>query len=512
MTETKAKRGRQPAKNEVAAALIKALTHVSVVKPEGGAVAQPYMSHVMLNEGWAITFDGILAAGHPIPPDISGYVHTKLLSEALSNTGKSFSLTVQDTGAFEIVSGNYTSLVPSLSPDQVIATPPDPLQAGFQYPDAFVKALENAASIISDKADKLVYASIRLNNGTLMSTSGQTLLEASHGNYMPVGVVLPERFASAVVKLKKQVQGFGLGANWETFTIYFTDGSWLRTNTYMEGWPQPVIDAFVNFFNGVETPNVLPANFEAAARAVFPFADPSDGYRLIIRPGLIRTHMDKRQGAALEVKELDFTADLPGKNVLAVTDQIKTFAMSATADGLPFMVFYGEYVRGVIAGMRPLPEPEPEPAPVQEPAALAGWATGPVGDAWAAPQQPTQPQAAFTAPSATGQAAPGQFAIATASPQPVEQPQATQPQATAPQPQAAPIGAWLGGPPAGLANDPEFLEGAGFGAEGTGQFAHGDEALPASQGTGVDFGGGFNSAAWLATVEDDTEQENYDNE
>lgn len=454
---TPRKPGRKAAKNETAAGLLNALAFCGVLKAPT-TTSLPSAFHVWMNSGYAIAHNGIVAAGHPISENVNGYPNTKLLAEALANCGKDFILTVRETGAFEIQSGTYYSLVPSLDYAQVIPTPPD----AKLYPlnPNFVKCMEAAGKVVSDAATKLLFASVRLNGQTVMSTDGVTIVEAWHGNNMPEGMILPKEFVTALVKTGKEPEGFGVAPDLGSFTVWFADGSWLRTNAYKEvAWPAEFLAMFPTLFN--LTPVPMDPKVLTAVGTVLPFADEQHNKRVIIRTGLVRTDPDRRLGAAIELAEANFTLDVDGKRLMAVADHIQTFGLGSLPTGVPTFVFFGQApaIRGVIVALPPLPEPVVAPTV----AASTGWTTTPepvqqaapvpAGPSWGVPATaapaPNPAQVAGLAPAPA-------FSMAQVAPQPEPQ---TQPQYASHQ-VAQPQGEWVGGPPAGLANDPEFVGGA----------------------------------------------------
>jgi hypothetical protein len=367
-----------------------------------------------MNMGQAIGFDGVVAAGHPIPEGIAGYPHAKLLAEALENTDKNFVLTQRENGAFEINSGKYQALVPALENDQVIPTQPDMNQARFTDGEGFVKALEIAGRITTETGDKVLYSAIRLTeNSSVMATDSVTIVEAHHGNMTPPGLILPKQFVTALVKAGKPPVGMGVNHDWTTFTVHFADGSWLRTATYpADTWPDAVNATFYQLINVPTEPMETPAKLWNTAKALAPFTEGNN--RLIIRPGLVRTNPDRRLGASLEVPEIAITLDIDAKRLLSVETMAPRFTIGSFQGG-PTFVFYGDKVRGVIAGLAPLEEPEV-----------------PTNGGWGSEAAPEAPQGGWATPQA---AADGSWAMQ--------------------QPAAASQG-WNGIPAGGLAGDPEY--------------------------------------------------------
>lgn len=475
--------GRKAAKNEVAASLLKALAFLTAATKAPTTTSLPFVGHVFINAGNAIAFDGVVAAGHPVDNSIAGYPNTRLLVEALENTGKEFNLTVRENGAFEITSDKYQSLVPALPNGDVIPTYPDQNVYGLNA--TVSTALVAVGKIVSDTADKMVNASVRFAGPSFMATDGATILEAYHGFALPPGVLVPKAFVNAVDKVGKEPSGFGMSANWETITFWYPDGSWIRTNTFKDDangkadWPEGMMRVYASIMTAPMN-NETPADLFTAVERVLPFAE--QDRRVIVRPGLVRTHPDRRHGAALEVPAVTTEFDIDGKRLMAVQEFAKFFGLFP---GKAFCFFNGASVRGAIVIKEPLPDPKPEAPPAP---AVGGWITG----GQPSPQTAQQPQGAspWGQPSAPMFVQPAEAAA----PPPTQQ---AQPQ----------TGGWPGGPETGIAQTQEFQEGANFGSNGTGQFNHGQTAQTqvfdpqaAGNGGGVDFSGGFDSNAWLSGV------------
>lgn len=472
----RAARGRKPAKNETAAALISALKFGSVLKaPTTTSIEQA--NYAWLNSGYAIMFDGVVAAGHPIPADIAGYPHTKLLLEALENTEKKFELTVHNNGMFEINSDKYQAVVHSLDYGKVIPTSPDPSQGGFERPTQFIAALEAALKVTVETGDVVTYSAINFGPHILTATNGKATIQYLHGNSLPP-VTIPRQFAAAIVKAGKEPKGLGVSPNWDSLTVWYEDGSWLRTNLYRsEDWPASInerINELVDTRPAHLEP--IPVKMWAAFKALLPFAD--DDNRIIVRPGIVQTHLDRSIGASLELTEMAFRFDIDGKIFTSLETMAATYGLMEDGEVL---AFEGENVRGFVACKKPLEEPAQ---------------TKVAGD-WGAPV-PTE-----TAPASTG------WGNASA-PAMLDPPKDEKP----PQRTAAPQGEWKGGPTSDIATDPEFLSqkfdvpASNF----TGPVEYDDSYVLDLGDNGIDIGGvmqgetpkeGFKPSGWLDTLTDD---------
>jgi hypothetical protein len=414
--------GRKSAKNEAATALLAALKFGSVLKT-ATTTSMVQAHYVFMNTGTAIMFDGVVAAGHPIPADIAGYPHAKLLAEALDNTDKTFTLTVHDNGNFEIGSDKYSALVPALEYSQVIPTFPDNQQVPIRSPDLFLAAMNNALKVTVETGDVVLYSSVRFTGGSIMGTNGAAMLETRVEDQLPE-IIVPRQFVASVVKAAATLKpiGMGLSNDWTSFTVWFENGAWLRTNLYdNDTWPTDALDLFYQAINA-SRPDMQPLDPKlwAAINAVLPFTDTDQ--RVIIRPGIVRTHPDRHHGAALEVKECTTTFDVDGKRFAALAEVAKNGSVLNGFE-VPLMVVFGDNCRGIVAGLQPLPEPETSTGPT------SGWGSG----------QPS-PQEPASKPG-------GSWSIQGS----VEPP---------PEGSAEKQTEWKGGPQPGNGYDPEFLSAA----------------------------------------------------
>lgn len=412
--------GRKAAKNEVAAALIAALKFGGVLK--AATTTSPVQAHfAWLNTGTAVMTDGVVAAGHPIPPDISGYPNTKLLLEALENTDKNFTLVVHDNGEFEISSDRFNGVVHSLEYDKVIPMPPDNAQMNINQPDALVAALNNALKVTTESGDTVLYSSVRFTGNSIMATNGAVMLETRYDEQLPP-IIVPRQFVTSVVKAAANHKpvSIGLGHDWKTFTVWFENGAWLRTNVYEDNvWPEDALNLFYRAIGNNETPPTpLDNKVWAAINSLLPFTDEDN--RLIIRNGFIRTHVDRTRGAVIELKDVNFEFDVNGKSFAALTD-IVTMVCDASGFEMPVLLVYGDNCRGIVAGLKPLPEPV---------ATTTNWG------------QQASPQGAETV---------GGWHVQTAEPQ-----TETQPASERPSGDLNPTGKWPGGPTVGTAQSAEF--------------------------------------------------------
>jgi hypothetical protein len=102
-------------------------------------------------------------------------------------------------------------------------------------PAALFNAIGQIAFLADEDAEHIQSASICIDEGLVSTTNRNVILQAYHGLNMPT-MMLPKRFVGAVLKTGKTIVGMGHGER--SFTVFFEDGSWLRT-ALMDAEPLP---------------------------------------------------------------------------------------------------------------------------------------------------------------------------------------------------------------------------------------------------------------------------------
>lgn len=317
--------------------LLQALEFCSVVAEKLGT---PYETHIGLRNRWAIAFNGIVAAGSPIPEDIYAYPHTLLLLEALSKCSESYSLTQLDNERLSIKSGKFKAVVPCLSPSLMQDAVPDPLIAPVT--NKFKEAVEAVGVLASENAQHVLTASVLMNGQSVISTNRVMLLEYWHGLDLPPNVPLPKEFVKALAKQKKNLTGFGFSKSSATF--YFEDGCWLRTQLYADEWPD--VSRILNREANLWT---IDPNFFQALDAVASFSEDGNIYS---RLNMLCSHADEGVGASHECSGIPAGFVYPIKQLMIMRPHAKTIDYMANGmhDSSYCLYFVGDAMRGVISG------------------------------------------------------------------------------------------------------------------------------------------------------------------
>jgi len=316
--------------------LLQALEFVSCVSDKLGA---PHETHVGLRNKWAIAFNGIVAAGSPIPEDIYAYPHTLLLLEALSKCDENYSIT-QLAGSLSIKAGKFKAEIPCLDPVLMPEAFPDPQIVGIT--NKFKEAVDAVGVLASENAQHVLTASVLMNGSTVISTNRVMLLEYWHGLDLPPNVPLPKEFVKALTKQKKNLTGFGFSKSSATF--WFEDGCWMRTQLYADEWPDVsrILNRDANLWS-------IDPNFFKALDSVAPFSDDGNVYS---RLNLLCSHADEGKGATYECSGIPAGFVYPIKQLMIMKPYVKNIDYMANGlhDSSYCLYFVGDTMRGVISG------------------------------------------------------------------------------------------------------------------------------------------------------------------
>lgn len=362
--------------NETAAKLLEALKFLSVGYSGTG---DEQATHTWLQDGWGASFNGIVTAATPIEGlDLNAFPDTELMTEALSHVGKELELTVEDTGV-HIVSGDYDAVIPV--GDRTKTIPPSPDQPVADLPPGFVGAMERCSRLITDSAQTVRDASIwaRPHEGnnyatTLVSTNGKTMIESQIGGYIAANILFPKIFVTALGKCGKEPKQWGFSPS--SFTVWFEDGSYIKTNTYdPASYPREVTDK-IEVLMQAPSVNAPPKGFFEAVAAVAPFTDGT----IYFLGGHVRGAPNddwSEWGCTVAVDKLPDGVGTNAKAVLLFKDEPNLKLWLGTNAEHPHRVIaIGDTFRAAIGGVSsepPMPQGEDKGTQYAPPSPQQGW-------------------------------------------------------------------------------------------------------------------------------------------
>ncbi len=294
--------------------------------------------HILLKNHWAIAESqyGVLSAGVPIENDLFACPNGLMLKDALSKCGQNISITQLDQN-ISIKSDKFKALIPCLPVENFSVPFPDASQAQL---DDRLKASLLAVSPLALNETAVVTASVLIHAGTVTATDRKVILQAWHGIDLPPMLALPKSIIKPLTKNDKKLIGFGFSQS--SCTFHFEDGSWLKSQYFAEQWPNinHILDRQANAWP-------IPEDFFIAIKSLEPFSD--SGF-IYCDNGVMRSHEEDGIGASHEVYGLPKGPVLNIKQLKMVEPYIKTIDFLVAHNGHKMTLFYGDKIRGAIAG------------------------------------------------------------------------------------------------------------------------------------------------------------------
>lgn len=314
-------------------ALLASIKQLSLILSDEGQV---YDTHVIMRDNWMTASNQVISMGERIKEDLNCCPNALLLKEALSKCGQSISIT-QLEHKLSIKSEKFRALVPCIPPENLTRIEPDASMA--QLDGRLAASLTALASLALDDENRIELASVLIQGGTITATDGHVMVQHWHGIDLPK-LMLPKAIIDPVRKNTKQLKGFGYGRS--SCTFHYEDDSWIKSQFFIKEWPDisPILDQKTN-----QLP--LPNDFFNAVKALEKFSDNGDVY---CDTNIMRSHPEEGQGASYEVYGLPKGPTFKIKQLKILEPFIKTIDFFVPHRGHNMTIFYGDGVRGAIAG------------------------------------------------------------------------------------------------------------------------------------------------------------------
>lgn len=317
--------------------LLAALKFVQVAQQEVGTPYQTHCRFTQLNgTNYVVAFNGIIAAGHPVAEELPACPHTYRLIDALERVGGAMSMTALDNKTVVVKSDKFRAVVSAHGDGDLTYSWPDAPQ--WPLTDAFKGAADLAAIFTTEGAQTVMAAAVVTRGKSIVGTNGKAIVEAWHGIDMPPGLIIPKSFITAVLKVPKPLIKFGFSQ--QSFTVFFEDYSWLKTQLYQEQYPN--IDMVLAW---TETANPMPLakDIIEGIKAVEPFAETVE---VFLGNGAVRSHHDPELGATAVAKSATVECSVNAQFMLALADVIQQIDYTGNEK---VITWFGENVRGAFS-------------------------------------------------------------------------------------------------------------------------------------------------------------------
>jgi hypothetical protein len=313
--------------------LLEALKFISVAQRANGA---PETTHCRLSQNWIMASNGILSAAHKIQESIECCPHTYSLIDALEAAPGPVNLTHLSNG-LSVRSGEFSVLVPCLEASNLPTVMPD-AQMGI-CDDRLKQAVQSVGILAAESGQKLVNASIQLRGQTALASDGNVILEAFHGISLPPLYIVPKTFATALSRPTVPIEK--AGGSEDSLTLWYADGSWLKTQVYS---PSSELPDLYRWLNLPATPVPVPKELFTVAKLLAPFS--GDGKLYSTKDGM---KVNGMAPAVNSLKHMPIGIALSIKSLLQIAPYCNTIHFLA-AEGIS--LFFGDGVRGCISTER----------------------------------------------------------------------------------------------------------------------------------------------------------------
>lgn len=283
-------------------------------------------------------YNGKIALSAPIDMDIECSPKASTLVSAISNCNDTVQLGLTKAGKLSVKSGNFRSYVQCIDDVTPVVEP----EGEFIDIDGAVvmKALTTLENFIGDDAARPWSNGILFSGSSAFATNNVIIAEHWLGSPFPVEVVVPRYAIKEMLRIKRPPTQMQISET--SLTLYYEDGSWLRSNLIDAKWPD-----VSRFFQGESEQRVIPETFFEGLNSLDSFTDKFN--RVTFESGMMRTHSkDFEEGASYE---LEWIKD-KGTFMLPMLAKLEGVAEKIDLSQYPEpCTWSGEAVRGVIVGL-----------------------------------------------------------------------------------------------------------------------------------------------------------------
>lgn len=314
-----------------------------------GAVAKkdfvPELTHFHINDGGILGYNGSLALYSPIPLNLNVRPKaTSLIKAIKACNGDTITLHMTPSGRLSVKSGSFKASVECMAdaPDDFVSPP-----AGqeIELKGGLLALLKKLFPFIAEDASRPWARGILFRGQTAVATNNIIIVEHWLNDVsIPVDINIPRNAIAELIRVNEEP--VKLMVDETSVTFFFEGGRWMKAQTFTTEWPD-----IQQVFKDHDTQEIQPDLWEAVEQ-LLPLVEAEE--TLYLSPEGVATSPTPEQGAHVEVASLAAMVD---KQVLLNIFQFNKLRSIAKVIGLSAypdtVMFYGDMVRGAIAGLRP---------------------------------------------------------------------------------------------------------------------------------------------------------------
>lgn len=308
-----------------------------------GAVSKkdfvPALSHFQITEGRVTGYDGKLSLSAPIALDLECCPKAVPFVKAVEACTDTAQLAMTDSGKLTIRSGKFRAHVECLPLETFPVVGPEGVPVAID--GQLMPALKALYDFTAEDASRPWAAGVLLDGASAFATNNVILVEAWLGYHFPYRVNLPRFTIREMLRIGEEPVGMQLTA--DSVTFHYSEDRWLRSQLNSIEWPD-IRGMLDNIPLKPDDVPLVPEGLWEALSTLSPFV--SEPGQLFIGPDVVRTATE--DGASVEVPGMPVCSY--NHKMLAMLEGVAQRA--AFASWPSPTAFYGERLRGLIAGMR----------------------------------------------------------------------------------------------------------------------------------------------------------------
>lgn len=308
-----------------------------------GAVAKkdfvPALTHFHIANGRVKGFNGRMALCSPIGIDLEATPKAVAFNKAIQACQDTVQLSMTPTGRLAIKSGGFKAFVECAADESF----PDVEPEGelITLPGGLLSTLKVLHPFIAEDASRPWARGIMFSGQSAYATNNIVILERWIEQPFPVQVNIPKDAITEILRIGQEPTAIQVSQN--SVTFHFDGDRWLRTQTFSLDWPdlKKVLDRECH-------PVPPPAALFDAVETLSPFVQ--DNGAIYFNKESISTHV--------QPSDLGASAIVPGLGEGACFNVKHLLSLKGIAQQIDFSLypapclFYGDFLRGAIAGIR----------------------------------------------------------------------------------------------------------------------------------------------------------------
>lgn len=310
-----------------------------------GAVARKdyveQLCHVLIKDGVAIAYDGLLSMSTPIDVDLHVKPHARTLMKAVAacDDAKAIDLSMTAGGRLTVKCGKFRAHVDCLPYESDLAQPL-PQGVDVQVAATLLDSFKTLAPLMSVDASRPWAQGLRISGNSTYATNNIILAEYWHGSNFPYNIILPADAIRELIRIGENPVGCKVTETSASF--FFSGNRWLRTQLVVGQWPDEQIAALLA--RGGNLQPIHPELFDSL-ETLKPFANEAGDVHLF--PDRVATSLTDGEGAQVE---LDYPCG-KGSYHLGQLLSLRSIASKIDFSTHPKPCYFqGAKLRGVIIG------------------------------------------------------------------------------------------------------------------------------------------------------------------